>query len=516
MSDELEIIKKLITPMEEIINATPGERFSIKESDTLIIVERRMEDSDLRRELHAYNEIFALDAGADIKDITKSMVAFIKIKALVNAGQTDFDPRLLRALIKEYKAQLSKVINIIKLSRINAMSAAPFEKEKIELTASKNEAFLEGFEAEIIALEKKIERLPKVPEESEALPKNKSKPVKEMPIPEEKKTSFVSKFKGMIEEKHHKKDVGERLRVEESKQSKTRCVELPFYDSVLNYTESFVCKDIPEYSILKRKNDVYFGLTKNVKPRTYDNADGSLYELTEATEDFIQYMTVDLLNGDYELDAYQNIDKESLRMYFDFVCVCFAMYIGKTLSILEYLKFKRYYNELVTKFLKLEEELKDRYYEALVLAEKYIDYMDIYDMAHNEDVEEIIADILADKVEYLTGDLKLIHDNHVVSDESKEMILALIESIKDFNKKEEPVEEEEEIPLPAGFKIALSDSRNRVVVKFMNEEGVLLDEGLYATNNLEKALEDFKNRCAPVKRIGIRTEAGDLFFEEDI
>ena len=29
MSDELEIIKKLITPMEEIINATPGERFSI-------------------------------------------------------------------------------------------------------------------------------------------------------------------------------------------------------------------------------------------------------------------------------------------------------------------------------------------------------------------------------------------------------------------------------------------------------------------------------------------------------
>ena len=68
MSVELEIIKMLITPMEEIINATPGERFSIKESDTLIIVERRMEDSDLRRELHAYNEIFALDEGADIRD----------------------------------------------------------------------------------------------------------------------------------------------------------------------------------------------------------------------------------------------------------------------------------------------------------------------------------------------------------------------------------------------------------------------------------------------------------------
>ena len=63
-----------------------------------------------------------------------------------------------------------------------------------------------------------------MPEESEELPKNKSKPVKEMPVPEEKKASFVNKIKGIVEERHHKKDVGERLRVEESKQSKTRCV----------------------------------------------------------------------------------------------------------------------------------------------------------------------------------------------------------------------------------------------------------------------------------------------------
>ena len=516
MSDELEIIKKLILPMEEIINATPGERFSIKEADTLIIVERRMGESDLRKALHEYNEIFALDNGANTKDITKSMVAFIRIKALVNEGQMDFDARLLRALIKEYKEQMSKVINIIKLSRINAMSAAAFEKEKIELTAVKNEAFLEGFEQEILALEKQIERMPKVPEESDEPPKNKSKSVKEAPIQEEKKPSVVSKVKGLIEAKNHKKYVGERLRGEETKQSKTRCVEIPFYDSVLIYTESFVCKDIPEYSILKRKNDVYFGLTKNVKPRTYDNADGTLFELTEATEDFIQYMTVDLLNGEYELDAYQNIDKESLRMYFDFVCVCFAMYIGKTLSILEYLKFKRYYNDLVTKFLKLEEVLKDRYYEALVLAEKYMDFMDIYDMVHCEDVEEIISDIQADKTENLMEDLKLIHDNHVVSDESKEMIIALLEAIRDFNKKDEPVMEEEEIDLPAGFRIALSDASNRIVVKFMNADGVLMDEGVYASNNLEKALEDYKTKSAPVKRIGIRTVAGDMFFEEEM
>ena len=515
MNDELEIIKKLIPRMEEIINATPKERFSIKDADTLIIVERRMADSDLKKALRAYNEIFSFDSRTDIKAITKSMVAFVKIRVLASEDKTDFDARLLRTLIKEYKAQISKAINIVKLSKINAMSAGAFEREKIETTVSKNEAFLEGFEAEILALEKQIERLPKVSLE-EKPPKNKSKPVKEEAVLQKKKPSVVGKVKDLIEARNHKRDVNTGLKLEESKQSKTRCVEIPFYDRTLNYTESFICKDIPEYSILKRKNDVYFGLTKNVKPRFYDNSDESLYELTEATEDFIQYMTVDLINDDYELDAYRNIDKESLCMYFDFVCTCFAVHIGNTLSISEYLKFKRYYNELVTNLLKLEEELKDRYYKALVLAEKYIDYMDIYDMAHNEDAEEVIADILADKTGYLTDDLKLIHDNHVVSDESKEMILELTEAIRNFNKKEEPEDEEKKIHLPPEFKAALSDTRNRIVVKFMNEDGVLLDEGVYATGNLEKALDDYKNRSAKNKRIGIRTVDGDMFFEEEL
>ena len=96
------------------------------------------------------------------------------------------------------------------------------------------------------------------------------------------------------------------------------------------------------------------------------------------------------------------------------------------------------------------------------------------------------------------------------------MIIALLEAIRDFNKKDEPVNEEEEINLPAGFRIALSDASNRIVVKFMNADGVLMDEGVYATNNLEKALEDYKTKSAPVKRMGIRTVAGDMFFEEEM
>ncbi len=513
MNDELEIIKKILSPMEEIINAIPGERFVLKEADTLIIIERRMADSDLKKALHDYDRIFTCDNGVDIEDITRSMMSFVRIRMLVNEDQTDFDARLLRQLIKEYKAQMSKVINIIKLSRINAMSAAAFEREKIEVTIQKNEAFLEGFEKEIESLEKQIERLPKEPEAGPEVQK-KQETVTEPQT--EKKPSLSDKFRKLIEEKDHKKDVADRLRVEECKKSKTRCVELPFYDGSLSFTESFVCKDIPEYTLFKRKNDVYFGLTKNVKQKVYDNSDGSLLELTEATDDFIQYMSEDLLTGEYELSAYEDIDKESLRMYFDFVCVCFGVNIGKTLSIREYLKFKLYYNDLATKLLQLEEVKKTRYYAAEVLAEKYRDIMDIYDMALSEDTAELIEMVLTDRTDGMRENLKLIHDNHVVSEESKHMICDLSEQIELFNKPREVQKvEEQELKLSEEFMAALSNQSNKILVQFFNEEGMLTDEGVYAVNNMDKALEEYKNRPSSAKKIGIRTAAGNEFYEEE-
>ena len=48
MSDELEIIKKQLPEMAGILNAVPGERFELKCAQTLLIVQRRMEESELR------------------------------------------------------------------------------------------------------------------------------------------------------------------------------------------------------------------------------------------------------------------------------------------------------------------------------------------------------------------------------------------------------------------------------------------------------------------------------------
>lgn len=368
MNDELVLIRRMMNSMEDIINATPGERFTITDGDTLVILQRRMEASDLKNALGEYNQVFMKNEGAEIDDIAKSAVAMVKVRTLVEAETENFNARLTRQLIKEYKAQISRVINIIKLSKINAMSAADYEKEAIEITAAKNEAFLDRFEKEIVDLEKQIERMPQVEKEE----KPEKKEVKNVAKPEVKRTSLVDRMKSVVEKKKNQKDIGEELRMVEAKSSKTKCVEIPFYDKALYFNECHPCKDMPEYSLMKRKNDIFFGLTRNISAKSYNNSDHSLLELTKATEDFCQYMTEDLLSGEYCLLPYREIDKDSLAMYFDFVSVCFGEYIGKTLSIQEYLKFKEYYNRVLMEMFHLEAGFKAKYYQALMLADRWL------------------------------------------------------------------------------------------------------------------------------------------------
>lgn len=211
MNDELVLIRRMMNSMEDIINATPGERFTITDGDTLVILQRRMEASDLKNALGEYNQVFMKNEGAEIDDIAKSAVAMVKVRTLVEAETENFNARLTRQLIKEYKAQISRVINIIKLSKINAMSAADYEKEAIEITAAKNEAFLDRFEKEIVDLEKQIERMPQVEEEE----KPEKKEVKNVAKPEVKRTSLVDRMKSVVEKKKNQKDIGEELRMVE-------------------------------------------------------------------------------------------------------------------------------------------------------------------------------------------------------------------------------------------------------------------------------------------------------------
>lgn len=88
---ELDILSKLLSDMAGVLNVTPGSVYSSKEADTLLVMQRRMSDCELKYELSIYNEIFAKEKGASIIDIVNSAVAFIKIKILVNAGADSFD-----------------------------------------------------------------------------------------------------------------------------------------------------------------------------------------------------------------------------------------------------------------------------------------------------------------------------------------------------------------------------------------------------------------------------------------
>ena len=191
---ELDILSKLLSDMAGVLNVTPGSVYSSKEADTLLVMQRRMSDCELKYELSIYNEIFAKEKGASIIDIVNSAVAFIKIKILVNARVDSFDAYTLRELIKEFRSQVARTNNIIRLSQANVMTAEAYQKEVIELTIRKNEAFIKAFEVEITEVERKIARMPVVIEEVV----EDENETEEKPVEIARKPTFFEQVKGRI------------------------------------------------------------------------------------------------------------------------------------------------------------------------------------------------------------------------------------------------------------------------------------------------------------------------------
>lgn len=533
MKDEVKVIEKMIPQMEEIINAVPDERFCFKECEMLSIIERRMEACDLREALHSYNEIFAKNEKVDISDIKRSAVALVRIKALLLEESGNYDGRIYRSLIKDYRSQITKVSNIIRLTKVNGMTASEYEKEKIRQILFKNEELMSAFLSEIEDLENKIERYPVSKEEE--IPKKivqEEKEVKVLP----KKKGITLGIKNIISGSRDKREVVEKLRMEEKNQSMTKCVEIPFYDKSLAFTEVQSCKDIPEYVILKRRNNIFFGLSKNVGKGSYDNTDQSLIELTEATEEMIQFMVEDLLDGKHRLRPFLESEKKSMQMYFNFVSTCFERNIGKTLSVLEYLNFKNYYNQLVLKMFSLEEQYCKQYYKALALADKYISYMESYDLAVSDDKESVISKILAKNGKSYVEDLGLILKHHMVDDKAKKMIMELIYALegREINQKElKKVTSKEAVsgkldPTPASIDPAIefratdyndeemisSEDMKQVQLKVqvLNQEKVIIDEALFSCANVKNAVADYLRRQGYIKKLGLYINGKEVFL----
>ena len=315
------------------------------------------------------------------------------------------------------------------------------------------------------------------------------------------------KIAGFVEAIRHKKEVNSLLKEEEAKRADSRCEEIPFYDAALKYTESRVCKDIPEFSVFLRKGNVYFGRTKNAVAGVYDNRDQSLLELMNVSNDFIQFLTTDLLSGEYALKPFEDSEKKAMQLYFNYTCVCFEKHIGKTLSVQEYLHFKDYYNRLVLAMFDLEEKERSDYYRALEIADSYIGYMKGYDLTVSDEKEDIIRNIIAGRNLNYIGDLELILEIHVVCDEAREKLLELSESIRYFNGKEEHSEELVTFTDdPVDFRGA------RIVIEVMDEAGRLADEAMFSAENLDIAVTDYLGKDVPLKRIGIEKSGVRTYF----
>lgn len=544
---ELDILSKLLSDMAGVLNVTPGSVYSSKEADTLLVMQRRMSDCELKYELSIYNEIFAKEKGASIIDIVNSAVAFIKIKILVNAGADSFDAYTLRELIKEFRSQVARTNNIIRLSQANVMTAEAYQKEVIELTIRKNEAFIKAFEVEVAEVERKIARMPVVIEEV-AEDENETE---EKPVEVARKPSFFEQVKGritkVVEDRKERQVVDEFLREEEKKTSDTLCVEIPFYDDTLAFTEMLPCKDMSAYCLLKRKDNVYFGLCRNVSKTVYNNRDKSLIELTEITEEFIQFMAYDLLSGEYDLKEFSVQEKKSMQMYFNFVTSCFQKNMGNTVNVQEYMAFKSYYNRLVQTSFELEEKRHSDYYRAFPLVEQYMAYMESYNMAFAENKKQLIKRVIDADTLGILEDLGQIMDNHMVEKNARKKLEELQQRIRYFGEqdlfKEESITEKvipqafikqpimmtgEIDPTPGsldpsihfkateyndGQMVSVEDmQRIQIKIQFLNQNHVITDEALFATSNVRQAVYDYLCKRAFIKKIGLYVNEKDIFL----
>lgn len=528
--EEKKIIKEMLPDLGQIINAVPGEAFASKDAETLLIMQRRLEESDLKSNLTTYNLIFAKRENVKIEDITASAIAFVKMKVLIQEDLISFDAKSLRDLIKECRLYVDKMTNIIRLSKTHVMTADAYQKEKIERTICKNEALIEALEKNILDVEKQIERIPKpllTEEEPDTDIDSEAEQEKKRAVPVEKnKLRLSEKVSNFLGERRNKQEIENRLKDAEKESSDTRCLEIPFYDKSLVATEVLHCKDFSCFVLLKRKENVYFGMTKNLKGNTYDNTDQSLIELTEISDEFLQFMTVDIMSDEFKLHAFSKEEKEGMQMYFNFMSKCFEKQIGITLTVSEYLNFKTYYNRLVSKVLELERNKRHDYYRALPIAEEYMVLMDSYNMIQSETKAQIIDAIISEKSYAYVENMELILAHHMVDEVAKDEVKLLSEKMIYFSdenhfaspKEELEVKEEVDV-IPAGMQGIPFGYMSQIpmiqagmmpiagnmyfTLQCLNEDREIVDEAHFSTANMPLAMQDYNSRKAFIKRFGL-------------
>ena len=548
MNDEIIVLEKQLKEMSAVFSANVGEPFRIKDGDTLSILQRRMKESDLLTALTGYDAIFAKAEKTSLEDICNSAAAYIRIKVLVENKSTDFNRELLGKLIREYNSHIAKVGNVIRLSRINLLAEENILRERVKKTLEKNEALQRIFQKEVEKSEKLLESMEEIHFEEKVNDKGgedikgtdkqeklknkreKSQRQKKEPKPKSKKDK-ESFFANVLAGKKNQVQIERQLKGEETKKSLTLCEEVASYEKTLAFSESMLCKDIPAYSLMKRKNQYFFGLTKNIKKSSYDNADESLLELTRITGEFVQFMTEDVLGEEILLKPFSVEEKKSLQMYFSFMCGCFERYMGNTLTVNEYIKFKEYFNRVVLTMFELEQKKMEQYYKALMIADRYITYMQCYNLTESDEREIIVQNIMEKKGGSYADDLGLILENHIVDSNAREELYALTEYINGFGESDNAEYDNPEQKIESSslqyrnnnctvdlyqmndMRVISSEDVGYVQLKvqFQNENYETMDEATFIPDNIAQAVYDYMNRDAYVKKIGFCMNEKDVF-----
>lgn len=557
MTDEIQLLMQCRQELSEVFHLFPGDRFVPKCGDIIMILDRRLENSDLHLALREYSELLAAQDHTTLDRIVNCAVAYFEIVVLTDAGSDVFDPILKRELIKILNEQCKRTKNILQLSKINLITAMDDKRDSVQNTIEKNEAFLAAYEKKISDTESDLEKngaylrslKEKKSREKETLPDSSESEDRPRRMEHAGKLLIgaVGKIQTAAKKRDEKRIIGEHLIEVEKSAASTRCKEIPYYENMLAFTWKSDCKDLPGFMVLKKKDNIYFGRAGNVGNATYNNADHSLIELTEASEEFLQYMTEDLLSDEYELPVFSESDKASMVMYYEFVSNCFEKYIGTFLNVRDYLRFKSYYNRLVLKVFQLEEQERTDYYRAARLTELYQQYMTLYDMECVLEKDKIINRILADDTDELLQDLSMLKGNHITEKKASQKIVTLMQEIRYFGKKDlfqdvssVNLEDQMEDPVygnritgrldptpesldPAihfrgedyndGLEISAEDiNRIRIKTQFLSEKGIIIDEGLFAASNVKRAVQDYLYRRAYIKKIGLYLDEKDVFL----
>ena len=548
MNEEIIVLEKQLKEMSAVFSANVGEPFRIKDGDTLSILQRRMKESDLLTALTGYDAIFAKAEKTSLEDICNSAAAYIRIKVLVENKSTDFNRELLGKLIREYNSHIAKVGNVIRLSRINLLAEENIERERVKKTLEKNEALQRIFQKEVENSEKLLESIEEIHFEEKVNDKvgediketdkqEKTKNKREESQRQKKEPKQKSKkdkesfFANVLAGKKNQVQIERQLKGEEIKKSLTLCEEVTYYEKTLAFSESMLCKDIPAYSLMKRKNQYFFGLTKNIKKSSYDNTDESLLELTRITGEFVQFMTEDVLGEEILLKPFSVEEKKSLQMYFSFMCGCFERYMGNTLTVNEYIKFKEYFNRVVLTMFELEQKKMEQYYKALMIADRYITYMQCYNLTESDEREIIVQNIMEKKGGSYADDLGLILENHIVDCNAREELYALTEYINGFGESDNAEYDNPEQKIESSslqyrnntctvdlyqmndMRVISSEDVGYVQLKvqFQNENYETMDEATFIPDNIAQAVYDYMNRDAYVRKIGFCMNEKDVF-----